>query len=57
MTKEEEIGKVTAQLDAILDKLRDNVEQLNEILTQPLQDGAPDDGKNNDTGTPAQEVS
>ncbi len=33
--KDEEIGRVTAQLDALLDQLRDNVEALNEILTAP----------------------
>ena len=32
MNKDEEIGRLTEQLDELLDRLRDNVEALNEIL-------------------------
>ena len=35
MTKDQEIADVAAQLDAVLDKLRDNVAALNEILIRP----------------------
>jgi ABC-type transporter Mla subunit MlaD len=34
MTKDDEIRTVAAQLDRLLDKLRDNVDALNAILTQ-----------------------
>ncbi len=44
MNKDEEIGRVTAQLDALLDKLRDNVDALNAILTtEPPPPGGVDD--------------
>ena len=35
MSKDQEIAQVTAQLDGLLDKLRDNVDALNEILIRP----------------------
>ena len=43
-TKDEEITQVTEQLDGLLDKLRANVEALNEILTRPAPNGTPPDG-------------
>ena len=35
MSKDEEIARVAAQLDGLLDQLRGNVDALNEILTRP----------------------
>ncbi len=46
MNKDEEIGRVAGQLDALLDKLRDSVAALNEILTEaapPPGDGEHDE--------------
>ena len=39
MTKDDEIAQVATRLDEILDKLRDNVTALNEILTRPAEPG------------------
>ena len=44
MSKDEEIARVTVQLDEILDKLRGNVDALSEILTRP----APGSGENDE---------
>lgn len=39
MSKDEEIARVAAQLDGLLDQLRDSVDALNGILTRPAPDG------------------
>jgi hypothetical protein len=39
VSKGEEIAQVAAQLDALLDELRANVDALNEILTRPSRPG------------------
>ena len=38
--KDAEIAKVAAELDALLDELRDNVDALNAILTGPASPGS-----------------
>ena len=43
-SKDEEIRRVAAELDGLLDQLRGNVDALNEILTRP----APDSGEANE---------
>ena len=43
MNKYQEIRQVTAQLDDLLDSLRDNVAALNQILTRPVP--PPDSGE------------
>lgn len=43
--KDDEITAVTQQLDGLLDKLRDNVDALREILTRPAPPG---DGENDE---------
>ena len=35
MSKDNHVAKVAAQLDAVLDELRANVDALREILTRP----------------------
>jgi hypothetical protein len=39
VSKTDEIAKVTAQLDGLLDQLRDNVAAMNEILSRPPAPG------------------
>lgn len=39
MNKDEEIAAVVAELDGLLDQLRDNVAALNVILTPPAETG------------------
>ena len=39
MSKDEEIRRVAAELDRLLDQLRGNVDALNDILTRPAPDG------------------
>ena len=43
MSKDEEITRVAAQLDVILDQLRANVDALNEILSRPAPGGEADE--------------
>lgn len=39
MSKNDEVAKVAAQLDGLLDQLRDNVAAMNEILSRPASPG------------------
>lgn len=39
MSKNDEVAKVAAQLDGLLDQLRDNVAAMNEILSRPSAPG------------------
>lgn len=40
MSKDSEVAKVAAQLDALLDSLRSNVDAMQEILTRPVPPGS-----------------